>query len=323
MTERPVPIPIPIIVAPALVRPLAEPLLPEGGEVHRFTTSDEAVALAPEADIGWFDEFTLVARQKAPAAAVKARWINTILAGLDGIPLELMRQRGVTLTNGAGLNSATVADYALLGVLTLAKRLDVIVRAHDRAEWLAGAPGMAELEDSRALILGYGAIGRAIGDRLAVSGVHVTGVRRTADPAAGILGAADWRAHLGAFDWLILAAPATADTRQMIGAPELAAMKPTAGLINIARGDLVDQEALADALMSRRLAGAFLDVTDPEPLPADHPLWKAPGALITMHMAGRSQTSMFRRGAERFARNLKAWLAGKPLESVVDLDRGY
>ncbi len=313
----------PVIVAPAMIRPLVEPLLPEGIDMRWFVTSDEAVTLAPEADIGWFDEFTLEARKRAPAAATKARWINTILAGLDGIPLDLLRERGIILTNGSGLNSAAVADYALLGVLTLAKRLDVVVRAHDRAEWLAGAPAAGELDGSRALILGYGTIGQAIGARLAACGVSVTGVRRHADPTAGILGAEDWRAHLGEVDWLVLAAPATDATHAMIGATELAAMKASAGIVNIARGELIDQDALASALGARRLAGAFLDVTDPEPLPADHPLWKAPGALVTMHMAGRSQTSMYRHGAARFARNLRAWLAGDPLESVVDLSKGY
>lgn len=306
-----------------MIRPLVEPLLPDGVDIRWFTTTAQAIEMAPEADIGWFDAFTPETRTQASLRADKARWINTIRAGLDDVPVDLLQERGTILTNGSGLHAQAVADYALLGVLTLAKRLDDIVRAYDRGEWLAGSPGMAELEGSRALIIGHGTIGAAIGTRLAACGVDIVPVRRRADPASGVLGAGDWRARLSEMDWVILAAPATDDTRTMIGAAELAAMKPTAGLINIARGDLVDQPALIAALEARTIIGAFLDVTTPEPLPPGDPLWKAPRSLVTMHMSGRSQTSLFRKGAERFARNLRAWLAGEPLEAVVDLTRGY
>ncbi|WP_443970086.1 D-2-hydroxyacid dehydrogenase [Sphingobium sp. CR28] len=313
----------PVIVAPAMIRPLVEPLLPDAVEMRWFASTAEAVDMAPDADIGWFDAFTPETRAQASLRAEKARWINTIRAGLDDVPIDLLASRGTIVTNGTGLHAQAVADYALLGVLTLAKRLDEIVRAHDRGEWLVGPPGMAELEGSQALIIGYGVIGAAIGTRLAACGAQVVPVRRTADPANGILGAEDWRERLGDMDWVILAAPATDDTRAMIGAAELAAMKPTAGLVNIARGDLIDQAALLAALDSRSIGGAFLDVTTPEPLPPGDPLWKAPRSLVTMHMSGRSQTSLFRKGAERFARNLRAWLAGEPLEAVVDPARGY
>jgi phosphoglycerate dehydrogenase-like enzyme len=109
----------------------------------------------------------------------------------------------------------------------------------------------------------------------------------------------------------------------MIGAAELAAAKPGACLINIARGDLVDQAALIAALESGQIGGAFLDATTPEPLPPEHPLWRAPNAIVSMHMAGQGQTTAFRRGAARFLRNLEKYLAGAPLEHVVDLARGY
>ena len=109
----------------------------------------------------------------------------------------------------------------------------------------------------------------------------------------------------------------------MIGAAELAAMKPSAWLINIARGDMIDTSALIDALKAKRLAGAFLDPTDPEPLPASDPLWDAPNTMITMHLSGRSQTKMFARAGALFLRNLAAYRAGQPLENAVDLDAGY
>ena len=120
---------------------------------------------------------------------------------------------------------------------------------------------------------------------------------------------------------MILAAPSTDATKTMIGADELAAMKPSAWLINIARGDMIDEEALLAALNGRKIAGAFLDPTHPEPLPADHPLWSAPNCMITMHLSGRSQTKMFPRAAALFLRNLAAFVNGRPMENVVDLER--
>ena len=132
-----------------------------------------------------------------------------------------------------------------------------------------------------------------------------------------------WRERLGEFDWVILAVPATAETDAMIGAKELAAMKPEAVLLNIARGAVVDQPALIDALREKRIAAAFLDVTTPEPLPADSPLWTLPNAHVTMHLSGRAQNQMYRRSAERFVANLHRWGRGEPVEPRFNLDLGY
>ena len=160
-----------------------------------------------------------------------------------------------------------------------------------------------------------------IGERLAAFGVEVTGVTRSGSD--GTLTADAWRAQLGDYDWVIRAAPSTSETKAMIGAAELASMKRGAWLINIARGDMIDDDALLSALSSGSIGGAFLDPTNPEPLPADHPLWTAPNCMISMHLSGRSQTKMFQRAASLFLRNLAAFRAGQPMENVADLDRGY
>ena len=112
-------------------------------------------------------------------------------------------------------------------------------------------------------------------------------------------------------------------TEKMIGAAELAAMKPTAAIVNIARGTVIDQAALVDALRSKSIAGAFLDVTDPEPLPADDPLWTLDNAHITMHLSGRAQEKMFTRSAQRFLQNLERYRNGEPLQPQVNLTLGY
>ena len=122
---------------------------------------------------------------------------------------------------------------------------------------------------------------------------------------------------------MILAVPATPETDGMIGATELAAMKPTATLINIARGGVVDQRALIAALDSKQIASAFLDVTTPEPLPADDPLWNLDNAHVTMHLSGRAQDKMFVRSAQRFLENLERWHRGEPVEPQVNLALGY
>ena len=139
----------------------------------------------------------------------------------------------------------------------------------------------------------------------------------------GTIGPDAWRAQLGDFDWVILAAPSTDATQAMIGPEELQRMKPTAWLINIARGDMIDDDALIAALTDGTIAGAVLDPTNPEPLPADHTLWSTPNAIVTMHLSGRSQTTMFARGAALFLDNLAAFLAGRPMKNIADLDAGY
>jgi phosphoglycerate dehydrogenase-like enzyme len=196
-----------------------------------------------------------------------------------------------------------------------------VVRAQDRQEWLMDSPGKVELFGSKALLLGYGAIGKLIEERLKPFGVDVTVVRRS--PGENTIGPNQWRSRLGEFDWIILAVPATAETENMIGADELATMKQSATLINIARGSVVEQDALVKALTGKQIGAAFLDVTTPEPLPADHPLWSLDNAHITMHLSGRAQDKMFVRSATRFLENLQRYRKGEPLSPLVNLDLGY
>lgn len=309
-------------VLPALARPLLEPNLPSQVEPLWFTTPDEANTLIAEADIAWVDmQPTALTADAIRAAGPRLKWVSTIYAGLDAFPLDYLRERGITLTNGVGINAIAVAEYAVLGILAAAKRFDEVVRAQDRREWPWDAPGKLELVDSKALIVGMGAIGTLIAARLRAFGVEVTGVTRSGRD--GTLTPDAWKPRLGEFDWVVLAAPSTDSTKAMFGAAEIATMKSEAWLINIARGDMVDQDALVAALKAKAIAGAFLDPTDPEPLPPDHPLWSAPNTFITMHLSGRSQTKMFQRAGALFVENLHAYLAGRPMKNVVDLAEGY
>lgn len=310
-----------ITVLSALVRPLIEQHLPAWVDARYYTSVDEMLALAPEAEIGWFDLEKKEPMLAAIASATKLKWLNSIYAGLDFLPFDVLRERGTIITNGAGINALTIAEYVVMGMLTISKGYREVVRAQDRHEWLLDSPGKRELAGSKALLLGYGAIGKLIEARLTAFDVAVIKVRRS--PGADTLGPDQWRARLAEFDWVILAVPATPETDAMIGANELAAMKPDAVLLNIARGAVVDQAALIDALREKRIAAAFLDVTTPEPLPADSPLWTLPNAHITMHLSGRAQDKMFARAAERFVANLHRWGRGEPVEPRFDLDLGY
>ena len=311
----------PVAVLNAFIKPLVQERLPEWLDARWFHSADELYELAPQAEIGWFDSFELQSTYRAAGLATRLKWLNTLAAGVDPFPLDLLRQRGVVLTNGAGLNAITIAEYAVMGMLIIAKGYREVVRAQERHEWLTEAPGKLELFGTRALIVGAGGIGSRIGELLRPWGVEVTEVRRR--PAPGVLTVEQWRDRLGEFDWVIVAVPATPETDKMIGAAELAAMKPGASLLNFARGAVVDQDALVDALRSRAIAAAFLDVTDPEPLPSDHPLWSLDNCHISMHLSGRSQDTLFRRSAERFLANLERYRNGSPLEQQVDLSLGY
>ncbi len=304
-----------------LIRPMLEPRLPDWVKPMWFMTKEDALKVAPEAEIGWFDmneKEPMIAMVKA---AEKLKWMNSIYAGLDFLPHDLMIERGVTVTNGVGINAITIAEYIVMLMLTHAKGYREVVRAQDRQEWLLDSPGKRELAGEKVLLLGMGAIGSLAKTRLEAFDMEVVPVRRSG--ADGALKPDEWRARLGEFDWVILAVPATDETRGMIGAEELAAMKENAVLVNVARGDVVDQDALVAALEAKSIEAALLDVTTPEPLPEGDPLWILDNAQITMHLSGRAQTKMFQRSVDRFVKNLGRWKRGEPVEPQMDLALGY
>lgn len=310
-----------ILAISGMMRPLLESRLPEGLDVRWFMSHEEALIAVADAEIGWFDMYDRPSMADVLRAAKKLKWLNSIYAGLDFLPMDVLIERGITVTNGAGINAITIAEYVVMGMLTTAKGYAQVVRAADRREWLLDSPGKRELAGTKALLVGYGAIGKLIQPRLEAFAVEVSVVRRT--PGPGTLGPDEWRGRLGEFDWIILAVPATPETDGMIGAAELAAMKSDAVIVNIARGSVIDQPALVEALQARAIGGAFLDVTTPEPLPADHPLWALDNAHITMHLSGRAQDKMYVRSADRFIDNLHRYLAGEPVAPVFDPVRGY
>jgi phosphoglycerate dehydrogenase-like enzyme len=310
------------IALPELLRAHVEPALPDDVDVAWYAAGAEAAGAARDAEVLYLHFWSREQCEAAVQAGGRLCWVATTAAGVDFLPISLLRERRILLTSGAGLHTIPVAEFALMCVLAAAKNLPALVRAHDRHEWLH-APGRAELRNSSALVIGYGSIGRAIGELLRGFGVDVTGVRRDPDDEPGIIGANEWRPLLARFDWVIIAAASTDETRNMIAASELAAMRRTAWLINIARGALIDEAELATALQRGEIAGAFLDATVREPAPPDDPLWLAPNAIVTAHSSGAATTRLPERSAALFLDNLGRYRGGEPLRNLVDLKLGY
>ncbi|WP_189169037.1 2-hydroxyacid dehydrogenase [Pilimelia anulata] len=224
---------------------------------------------------------------------------------------------GVTLCDGRGIHDAATADWAVAATLAKLRRFDDFARAQARADWSyrAYAP-TDELTGKRVLVVGAGAIGTGIGARLAPFGVPVTYAARTARP--GVHGVGELPDLLPRHDVVILIVPLTAATRGLVDAGFLAAMPDGALLVNAARGPVVDTAALTKELATGRLRAA-LDVTDPEPLPADHPLWAMPNVLLTPHVAGAVR-GMPARAYALAGEQLRRHAAGEALANVVHDD---
>lgn len=305
----------------AFLQPLVAGRLPDWLDVRWYASKAQALELAPAAEIGWFDFFEEAAIHETIERAEGMKWLTSLFAGVEGFPLDLLRERGVVLTNGAGINAIPIAEYVLMLMLSHAKGYREVMRAQDRHEWLKDSPGKRELFGSKALILGFGGIGKEVEARLAPFGVEVAKVRR--NPGPGVLGPDEWRARLGEFDWVIIAVPATPATDGLFGAAEIAALQARCVVVNVARGSVIDQAALAAALAAGRIGGALLDVTTPEPLPPEDQLWGLENTHITMHLSGRAQELAFQRAADRFVENLQRYGRGEPLAPVVDYQLGY
>ncbi|WP_432476634.1 D-2-hydroxyacid dehydrogenase [Nocardioides sp. GXQ0305] len=270
-----------------------------------------------------WDFFSAALREAWPAAD-GLEWIHVASAGVDTLLFDELRASDVVLSNARGVFDQPIAEFVAASVLAHDKRLHESARLQRAHEWRHRET--TRTAGSRALVVGTGGIGRAIARLLRALGVEVTGggrTPRTEDPDFGaVVATADLRDHLGDQDHVVLAAPLTDQTRGLIGAAELAAMKPTAHLVNIGRGPLVDEDALLDALRSGRIAAASLDVFETEPLPDDHPFWDLEQVHVSAHMSG-DVVGWRDALAVQFEDNLRRWVAGEPPASVVDKERGY
>ncbi|GAB3765878.1 hypothetical protein GCM10028796_24090 [Ramlibacter monticola] len=248
-------------------------------------------------------------------AAPSLRWLQIHSAGVDRPVYQRLRARGVQVSTASGANALVVAHSALAGVLALARELPRLWDAQRAGTWApliaSGLP--RDLDGQHAVLVGWGPVAQEIARLLRAFGLRVTVVRQQDRPAGedfATIPCTRLREVLPQADWLVLACPLTDTTRGFVDAQALALLPARARLVNVARGELVDEPALVDALRSGRLGGAFLDVFAHEPLAADSPLWKLANVIATPHSAGASDGNAAR--VERlFLDNLRRWCAGE------------
>lgn len=258
-------------------------------------------------------------------AAPNLRWLQVMNAGLERLDRQGILQRGFMVTNGSGLAAAPIAEWCIGAMFALAKHFPGYAQHQGRHEWLR-IRGATAIEGKTCGIVGLGAIGRATAARARALGMRVVASRRTvdgADPDCDELIPYP-RLHdlLAQSDFVVLCVPLTRETTGLIDDAALRAMKPSAHILNIARGSVIDQAALIAALREGRLAGAALDVTTPEPLDRESELWDLPNVLITPHTSGSSDR---RDGAAAalFVENLKRYIKGERLLNLARPDLGY
>lgn len=253
-------------------------------------------------------------------------WVHSDAAGVDSLPVAELAARAIILTNGVGSFSRPMAEWVMLAILAGAKLFPRFVRLSDSGVW-DPSPLLSELEGAVVLLLGLGSVNSLVAPMAAAFGMDVRAVSRQAraelPPGVTRMVSNDrWRDELADTDYVVLGLPLTPATANIIDADALAAMKPTAWLVNVARGALVDQDALVRALDAQQIGGAVLDTFVHEPLPEGHPLWGRENVVVVPHFTWSSPRSVHRI-EELFAAQLARWVSGAPLANVVDATAGY
>jgi D-3-phosphoglycerate dehydrogenase / 2-oxoglutarate reductase len=313
---------LPVILSTHALHPRAEALLAEVGTLRIASALDEATLQREgrEAEI-------LIVRAPVPAALFgQAPALRAAIrhgAGVDMIPLDAATAAGVLVANVPGVNARSVAEYVLMAALMLSRRMMPIDRDLRTEGWLAGrdhAVRARELCGQTMGLVGFGAVGRAVADLAGRGlGMRLLATSRRGGPYGEGVETASLDQILAESDFVTLCVPLTEETRGLIGRERLARMRPGAMLINVARGAVVDEAALLDALQTGRLAGAALDVFASQPLTRDHPLLTLPGVVLTPHLAGITEESMERMGVGA-AEEARRILAGDLPVNLVNPD---
>ncbi len=273
-------------------------------------------------------------------AAPRLRWIHSSAAAVHQLLIPEIVHSRITVTNARSVHGPVVAEHVLALMFALAKRLPTAFRMQQRHQWAQEQmteeqPPLRELRDATLGIVGIGSIGGEVARVASAMGMRVIAVR--ANPMKGVdwvpandplraqhrvYGPQDIDRMLSQADFVVISAPVTSSTTHLIGARALAAMKPDAYIINVARGALIDEGALIEALRERKIGGAALDVFEHEPLPADSPLWDLDNVIITPHQGGISH-KLWERQFQLFSQNLRRFEMGAPLIGLVNKKAGY
>lgn len=263
--------------------------------------------------------------------ANKLRWIHSPAAAVHQLMYPELLQSSVVLTNSTGIHGPVVAEHAIAVLLAMAKRLPQAMQYQAKREWSQnqlwhGQPKPREVADATVAVVGMGGIGREFTARAKAFGMKVLAIRETPgkgpDGADAVYSSAQIDEVLPQSDYVLLCTPVTPATTGIMNAARLNRMKPDAYLINVARGPLIDEAALVNALKERRIAGAALDVFMEEPLPSDSPFWSLDNMLITPHTAAVTDR-LWERHYVHIADNLHRFFAGQPVLNQVNKQRGY
>jgi phosphoglycerate dehydrogenase-like enzyme len=260
------------------------------------------------------------------ARAPRLRWVHSATAGVERVLTPSSRARQLVITNARGVFSRPIAEYVLMMILAVSRRLPSLLELQAERTWQPLES--RELRDVTVGIVGYGSIGSAVAELASAFGCRVVATRRRSGeggPAPRVdrvLSPEGLPDLLAESDFVVLAAPLTSDTAGLFGEAAIARLKPGAWVINIARGELIDERALARALRDGRLGGAVLDTFTEEPLPPSSPLYDLPNVILTPHTSW-SSTRVMDRSVDLFCDNLRRYAAGEPLLNVVDPAAGY
>jgi phosphoglycerate dehydrogenase-like enzyme len=264
--------------------------------------------------------------------ARRLRWVHSSAAAVEGLlPLAQLGKRDIVVTNSRGIQAIPMAEQVMAGLLALARRMDLTMAAQREKQWIqtqlcdTAWPWM--LHGKSMTILGLGTTGTEVARRAHAFGIQVTGIRRRTDQPKPefvdrVLGPDDIAESLSGCDILVVTAPFVAKTNQIIGAGQLARLNKGAVLVNVARGQIVDETAMIEALRCGQLGGAVLDVFNQEPLDPSNPLWSLPNVVISPHSSG-FRLSHWDELIELFSDNLRRYQNGKPLRNPVDCAAGY
>lgn len=315
-----------MIVTHAMEDTIRQRVLDLGLPVHSITVGKDGEASddLATAEVFFRAFVSSEAYDRVLRDARQLRWIHTGSAGVDELGIDELQARGITLTNSAGIHAIPIAEWVLYGLLAIVKRGPQMLAAQQAKHWEERVR-FDELSGKTLTILGTGGIGREIAKRAAAFDMQIWGINRSGRSVAHfdrIWSGESWRDALPETDFLVIAAPLTAETQHIISARELSLLPRYAQVINIARGALIDEPALIAALQNGTIAGAALDTFETEPLPATSPLWTLPNVILSPHHSG-SSPHMRTRVADFFIANLKRYLNGEALENVVNLSAGY
>jgi phosphoglycerate dehydrogenase-like enzyme len=336
--------------------PAAVALTPILGARYRARDLDTIAAAAPGARLvavsfdghpdGSLDDVEVMLRGRLPAdvfdrilaRAPNLRWVHSATAGVERVLTPASRARGLVITNARGVFSRPIAEYVMMMILAVSRRLPELLELQHERTW---QPLVArELRDITVGIVGLGSIGRAVGALATSFGCRVLATRKRPEAGTHAADGAGDEAYLGTVmlervlppdrlpellaesDVIVLAAPLTPDTVGLIGDAAFGAMRPGAWVINVARGELVDERALARAIRDGRIGGAVLDTFREEPLPPTSPLYDLPNVILTPHTSW-SSSRVLDRSVQLFCDNLRRYAAGESLVNVVDPEAGY